>query len=302
MDKKRQRGASKSGMSSPPRSTKGKQATAPCVPDIVTRTFDLVTSKQVLPFYILAGVFAFHYAPKAVSIECPRPLDYVIFNILPLVYLMQLVRQPYEDFCPYRDHARRYVLLGLALSIIGDGLLAWRPELYLTCWAGASCLAYGCYSIAYYQYYQSSKWSKLIIPISAILVGSLVYLIRDPQTSGFIVAYALFLTTLGFFALSRLVRCRSGPAYLGWAGVKLFALSNYLFALNLLVPSLGRPVSDTVIVMAYYLGQLGIALSTFTIQLCPTDGPSTSGRSSTPRRSDSSASVRRSRSRSRTSK
>ncbi|KAK3779012.1 hypothetical protein RRG08_034270 [Elysia crispata] len=290
MERKRQKATTKSAMSSPPRSTKSGSATAP---DIVSRTFDLVTSKAVLPFYILAGGFSFYYGPKACSFPSPRPLEFVVFKLLPLVYLMELVRRRPQTICPVHDHARRYILLGLFVSIIGDALLAYKPDVLMIIWFGTTCIAYVCYTIAFYQYYQeqTNKWAKAVFPLGAVLAASLIYQIREPKLSGLIALYTLFLVVLGYFALSRLETCRTAPAYLGWAGVKLFTLSSYLFALNFLSPSSDSWISDTVIIMAYFLGQLGIALSTYTIPLCPVDEPS----NSSPLESDSSASVNLSR-------
>ncbi|GFO30226.1 RNA-directed DNA polymerase from, partial [Plakobranchus ocellatus] len=163
---------------------------------IVTRTFDLVTSWGVLPYYILAAWFAFYYGTTAPSVPAPRTLDHVVFKVLPVVYLMGLVRYPPETVCPLHDHARR------------------------------------------------------------------------------------------------LEMCRTGPAYLGWAGVKLFILSDFLLALNVLVPTLGRPVSDTVVSWAYYLGQLGVVLSTYTIPQCTSGETSNPSKSDVPRRSESSMSAK----------
>lgn len=295
MDKKRSRA------SSPPRSTKAVGPGAgQCVPDIVTRTFDLVTSKEVIPYYVLAALFAFRYSPHCSSTPSPRPVDFVIFNILPLLYLLELVHQPPDFTCPLHDQARKYVRLGLVMSCIGSGMLAWKPDLYVPCWVGSISLAFFFYSIAFFQYYQPSRWAVSTIPPALLLIGSLIYLIKEPLPSTYVAVYGLFLTILGYFAISRLEACRSGPAYLGWAGVMLFALSGYVFALNQLVPSLGQLVSNTVVDMTHYLAQLGIALSTYTIKLCPMEGPSTSGKGSTPGQTDSSASVHLSRSRTKT--
>ncbi|RUS83636.1 hypothetical protein EGW08_008604 [Elysia chlorotica] len=259
---------------SPPRSTKGERPGTQCVPDIITRTFDLVTSKAVVPFYILAGGYSFVYASKANTAPTPRPPDYVVFAVLPLIYLMELVRHPPQTICPFHDHARRYILLGLIVCCIGDGLMAYNPDVHLVCWFGMTCIGFFFYSIAFFQYYRPGHWAKFVFPVSLIVTIVLIYMIGELKPACAVLIFSIFLTVLGFFALARLESCRTGPAYLGWAGVKLFALSSLLLALNLLVPSLESPISNTVVTMSYFLAQLGIALSTYTIQLCPASGSS----------------------------
>nr|WP_269137627.1 lysoplasmalogenase [Pseudomonas sp. PGPR40] len=157
---------------------------------------------------------------------------------------------------------RRWISLGLIFSLVGDVLLAWPGDLFVF-GLGAFLLAHLAYLKAYLSDCRRLALLPLIIAMSvgAVLLGILIAKGLGPLLIPVIV-YGLAISAMLWRALARLgtdVPKRS--ALLAAAGAVAFVFSDSLIGINRFVmPFHAAPY---VIILSYWLGQWGIAASTF---------------------------------------
>ncbi|WP_248767599.1 lysoplasmalogenase [Pseudomonas sp. MWU12-2345] len=206
-----------------------------------------------MPWLILAlmGAAAFLYG---VSIELPM-LCLLTKPVPVLVLLGWLHDAPVTDY-------RRWIGLGLIFSLLGDVLLAWPGDLFVF-GLGAFLVAH----LAYLKAYLGDCRRLAPLPLLlALLIG--VGLLGILMSKGLgdllipVTVYALAISAMLWRALARLgtdVPKRS--ALLAAAGALTFAFSDSLIGIDRFVVKFAA--APYLIIIAYWLGQWGIAASAF---------------------------------------
>ncbi len=206
-----------------------------------------------MPWLILAlmGAAAFLYG---VSIEMPM-LCLLTKPVPVLVLLGWLHDAPPSEY-------RRWISLGLIFSLLGDVLLAWPGDLFVF-GLGAFLVAH----LAYLKAYLSDCRRLAPLPLLlALLIGAgLLGILMSKGLGELLIpvtVYALAISAMLWRALARLgsdVPKRS--ALLAAAGALTFAFSDSLIGIDRFVVKFAA--APYLIIIAYWLGQWGIAASAF---------------------------------------
>ncbi|MDO8696450.1 MAG: lysoplasmalogenase [Pseudomonas sp.] len=179
---------------------------------------------------------------------------------LPLIALLLWVR-----LAPAGSY-RRWISLGLLLSLAGDMLLEWPADLFVF-GLGAFLLGHLCFLLAYLG---DTRRPALPALASAAAFGLGMFGLLAQNGLGPlqlpVALYALTISGMLWRALARLgvpgIARRS--AWLGAGGALLFVLSDSLIGINRFVgPFAG---ADLAIILTYWAGQFGIAASAHTRQ------------------------------------
>lgn len=157
---------------------------------------------------------------------------------------------------------RRWISIGLGFSLLGDILLAWPQDLFVF-GLGAFLFAHLAYLKAYLVDCRRPAVPALIL---ALLAGGSLLSVMASQGLGDLLVpvsvYALAISAMLWRALARLgssVVKRS--AWLAAAGALAFVVSDSLIGIDRFVqPFAAAPY---LIILSYWLGQWGIAASTF---------------------------------------
>jgi len=163
-------------------------------------------------------------------------------------------------------HYRRWISLGLLLSLSGDLLLEWPADLFVF-GLGAFLLGHLCFLIAYLG---DSRRPAPLALLGAAAVGLGMFSLLAQNGLGAlqipVALYALTISAMLWRALARFgapgIARRS--AWLGAGGALLFVLSDSLIGINRFVSPFAG--ADLAIILSYWLGQLGIAASAHTRQ------------------------------------
>ena len=157
---------------------------------------------------------------------------------------------------------RHWISIGLGFSLLGDILLAWPQDLFVF-GLGAFLFAHLAYLKAYLVDCRRPAVPALIL---ALLAGGSLLSVMASQGLGDLLVpvsvYALAISAMLWRALARLgssVAKRS--AWLAAAGALAFVVSDSLIGIDRFVqPFAAAPY---LIILSYWLGQWGIAASTF---------------------------------------
>lgn len=157
---------------------------------------------------------------------------------------------------------RRWISIGLGFSLLGDILLAWPQDLFVF-GLGAFLFAHLAYLKAYLVDCRRAAVPALIL---ALLAGGSLLSVMASQGLGDLLVpvgvYALAISAMLWRALARLgssVPKRS--AGLAAAGALAFVISDSLIGIDRFV--LPFTAAPYLIILSYWLGQWGIAASTF---------------------------------------
>lgn len=161
---------------------------------------------------------------------------------------------------PPREVYRRWIFVGLVLSLIGDLLLGIGPDQFLPGLC-AFLLAHVAYAVAYLSVTRALSVARGL-PFLLLAVGASVFL--WPGLGGLawpVTAYIAVICTMTWRSAAMLGASGLEPReqWAALAGALLFAASDLLLAIRLFV----RPVpgADYTIMLLYWAGQLCIALS-----------------------------------------
>ncbi len=206
-----------------------------------------------MPWLILAlmGAVAFLYG---VSIE--STLLCLLTKPVPVLALLGWLHD-----APMGGY-RRWIGLGLIFSLLGDVLLAWPGDLFVF-GLGAFLVAH----LAYLKAYLSDCRRLAVLPLLLALVigGVLLGILMSKGLGELLIpvsVYALAISAMLWRALARLgsaVPKRS--ALLAAAGALTFAFSDSLIGIDRFVVKFAA--APYLIIIAYWLGQWGIAASVF---------------------------------------
>lgn len=154
---------------------------------------------------------------------------------------------------------RRWILLGLGLSLLGDVLLEWPLNAFVPGLA-AFLLAHLAYLIAYLG--ETRRLAPLAL-VCAALPGVGLFLLLDSHGLGDlrlpIALYSLTISCMLWRALARLAAPISASAWLAAGGALLFMLSDSLIGISRFMSAFEG--SGYAIMLTYWVGQLGIAAS-----------------------------------------
>jgi alkenylglycerophosphocholine/alkenylglycerophosphoethanolamine hydrolase len=159
------------------------------------------------------------------------------------------------------DNYRRWISLGLLLSLLGDMLLEWPADLFVF-GLGAFLLGHLCFLLAYLGDTRRPALPALAI---AATVGLGMFSLLAQNGLGPlqlpVALYALTIAGMLWRALARLgvPNIASRSAWLGAGGALLFVLSDSLIGINRFVGHF--PAADVAIILTYWGGQFGIAAS-----------------------------------------
>jgi len=206
-----------------------------------------------MPWLILAlmGAAAFLYG---VSIELPM-LCLLTKPVPVLVLLGWLHDAPVTEY-------RRWIGLGLIFSLLGDVLLAWPGDLFVF-GLGAFLVAHLAYLKAYLR--DCRRLAPLPLLLALLIGAGLLGILMSKGLGDLLIPvtiYALAISAMLWRALARLgtdVPKRS--ALLAAAGALTFAFSDSLIGIDRFVVKFAA--APYLIIIAYWLGQWGIAASAF---------------------------------------
>ncbi|MBV6752506.1 lysoplasmalogenase [Pseudomonas chlororaphis] len=206
-----------------------------------------------MPWLILAlmGAAAFLYG---VSIELPM-LCLLTKPVPVLVLLGWLHDAPVTEY-------RRWIGLGLIFSLLGDVLLAWPGDLFVF-GLGAFLVAHLAYLKAYLG--DCRRLAPLPLLLALLIGAGLLGILMSKGLGDLLIpvtVYALAISAMLWRALARLgtdVPKRS--ALLAAAGALTFAFSDSLIGIDRFVVKFAA--APYLIIIAYWLGQWGIAASAF---------------------------------------
>lgn len=206
-----------------------------------------------MPWLILAlmGAVTFVY-----GLSTHATLLCLLVKPLPVLALLGWLHD-----APPTDY-RRWISLGLILSLVGDVLLAWPADLFIF-GLGAFLFAH----LAYLKAYFSDCRRAAVLPlILALAVGAVLLSILIAHGLGPllvpVVVYALVISAMLWRALARVgtdVPKRS--ALLAALGAVSFVFSDTLIGINRFVVSF--EAAPYLLIISYWLGQWGIAASAF---------------------------------------
>ncbi|MBT8766801.1 lysoplasmalogenase [Metapseudomonas boanensis] len=155
---------------------------------------------------------------------------------------------------------RRWITLGLALSLVGDVLLAWPTDQFVF-GLGAFLLAHLAYLYAYLG--TCRRLSPLPLIVSIAVGGGMFGLLASRDLGPLLVpvaCYSLAISTMLWRALARLgTGLDRQSVVLAAAGAILFVLSDSLIGINRFVSPFGG--ASYAIILTYWLGQWAIAAS-----------------------------------------
>ena len=156
------------------------------------------------------------------------------------------------------------IIAGLLLSMLGDILLEASSETFIFGLV-AFLLGHVAYIVAF------TRDSRQFFPLRALLAyGYGVILFAIFATLGDlgdmmipILLYVIIITTMLWRAASRMgvAAISAFSAKAGLIGAVLFTFSDTLIAMNMFVWDMPQPTTRYVIIITYWLGQLGITLS-----------------------------------------
>ncbi len=182
------------------------------------------------------------------------------------LYWLRMVTKPLPVLLfalfPASSPTGRLVVAGLVLSAAGDVLLELEPERFV---AGlvAFLLAHVAYTAAFLA---ESRASRPLLALPFLAYGATALAILWPGLGDMALPVTVYVVVI--CAMMWRAAARIGPrpaarlAWLGLAGAVSFALSDTLIAVNrFFVPV---PAADHLIILTYWAGQAGIALSVTT--------------------------------------
>ncbi|MDH4583151.1 lysoplasmalogenase [Pseudomonas sp. BN415] len=201
----------------------------------------------------LAGVLAFL---TGLSLE----LDWLCFvsKPVPIIALLLWLRRAASG--PYR----RWIAIGLALSLLGDMLLQWPADLFVF-GLGAFLLAHLAYLRAYLL--DTRRLAPMALLVALGSGGTIFALLASGGLGVLLVpvaCYALAISAMLWRALARLgADLDRQSALLAAGGAALFVLSDSLIGFNRFVSPFGA--ASYLIILSYWLGQWGITASAVTL-------------------------------------
>ena len=166
-----------------------------------------------------------------------------------LVWLLQVPASAY----------RRWIIIGLGLSLIGDLLLEWPADLFIF-GLGAFLLAHLAYLLAYLG--DTRRLAPLDLLIATLASGGMFHVLSRTGLGPLLLPVALYSLAIGLMlwrALARVGVVAGASAWLAAGGAALFVLSDSLIGINRFV----APFEEAryLIMISYWLGQFGIAAS-----------------------------------------
>lgn len=177
---------------------------------------------------------------------------------------------------------RRWIAIGLGLSLLGDLLLEWPTDLFVF-GLGAFLLAHLAYLAAYLG--DTRRLAPLDLLIAATAAGGMFFVLSRAGLGPLLTPVALYSLAIGAMlwrALARVGVVAPRSAWLAAGGAALFVLSDSLIGINRFVAPFDG--ARYAIILSYWLGQLGIAASALALLARPaqaegaSSAPSISGR------------------------
>lgn len=216
----------------------------------------------LIPFYLSCAVYFVLYQPFWHYPE--ETISAAFFKALPIFALIVFVRLNAGDDnilqnpLPRSDF-HRFTILGLIFSSIGDACLVVRETMFVP------GMLFFSISHAWYLYAlgPGNKGSRLESIFYLGGVGTFLFLecsIDNIIMKFLVLTYTALIFTVAWRSASRFERENTYPALLGFVGVSLFTLSDFLIGINKW--KFYIPFSEFLVMIAYYGGQLGIALGT----------------------------------------
>jgi uncharacterized membrane protein YhhN len=200
----------------------------------------------------LAGVLAF-LAGRTLE------LDWLCFWSKPLPILALLFWLRGAPVGPYR----RWIAVGLSLSMLGDILLEWPTDLFVF-GLGAFLLAHLAYLRAYLL--ANRQLAPLPLLVAAAAGGAIFALLATGGLGNLLLpvaCYALAISAMLWRALARLgMGLDRQSALLAAGGAALFVISDSLIGINRFVSPFAS--ASYLIILSYWLGQWAIAASAMT--------------------------------------
>lgn len=213
---------------------------------------------KLVPFFKTCAIFFVLYGTGS-KLES---IFYCIFKCLPIISLIVFVLLHGMDLSSDHYAYSRKITIGLIFSMLGDAFLVWKNVGYFIHGLIMFAIAQGCYASAF----GLTPHFNLPVGIGCYIVGLFLYWLCLPSLNGILVylalVYCLLIMTMLWRATARL-----GPlkAFWPWTrissclGAAAFVFSDAVISLDKFVAPI--PYSQPLIMISYYIAQLGIAMS-----------------------------------------
>lgn len=214
----------------------------------------------MLPFWKLVGwviyVALYMYACDGMNQWPEESLRSVGFKILPVLQCLFIVLSSQSQE-PGHSSYKQNITLGLVLSIVGDGLLVYEKNRELG----------GVFFAIAHMFYLRAFGTKpvgggpTLVSFLVIWISIVYYLFPSLKGSeiALVPGYFLLLNIMAWRATVRYSYSQSLLDLLLCMGAILFVASDIVLLSEWLVAK--RPLSAMVVMVTYYLAQLGISLS-----------------------------------------
>ena len=211
---------------------------------------------KILPFFVYVIIY---FNMTGAHMRYPDENYWtVLFKLLPVMSLVFMVLS-----CASQndEHARlkKFVAAGLLFSMLGDVCLVWRITLFIPGLLFFA-IAHGIYVCGYKM--EPFGPMPAFVLCAVLGIATCWYLqegIRDPVMKQLVFTYASLIFLMGWRIMVRLLDNYNPGNLCGFVGAVLFICSDFMIG----VDKFRYPVKDASlrIMLTYYLGQLGIALS-----------------------------------------
>ncbi|EDO48808.1 predicted protein [Nematostella vectensis] len=218
---------------------------------------------KLVPFFKTVCVYFVAWLP-----ESDRPTIFAaLLKILPIACLCGFVTLQGVSLTKQHDYSRR-ILLGLIFSMIGDVCLVWKHSYFIHGMVA--------FAIAHLLYMRSFGFRPLkpLTGIICLLLMLPFYVFYFPNLKGLLFyAVPVYIVVIGIMVWRAITGLQaqiySDDGLWRWTklcaclGALSFAISDAAIGLNKFCFPI--PHSRAIIMFTYYGGQLGIALSTFSL-------------------------------------
>lgn len=218
---------------------------------------------KLVPFLKALCVYFVAWQP-----ESSKPTVFAaLLKILPIVCLCGFVMLQGVSMHNYHDYSRR-ILIGLIFSAIGDICLVWKKQFFIHGMAA--------FAIAHLAYMRAFGFQPLkpLTGLICFLIMLPAYHFYFPNLNGILaIAVPVYIVIIGIMVWRAITGLQaqllSDDGLWRWTklcaclGALSFGISDAVIGFNMFYFPV--PYSRVIVMTTYYAGQLGIALSTFSL-------------------------------------
>ena len=212
-------------------------------------------------FFASIGVFFWmtYTLPTGFKDYPEETVTAAVFKCIPIATLLFIVQYT-EARLTEHQNLKTNIFLGLFFSLIGDICLIWRHALFLP---GASFFA-----VAHVFYIRGFKTSPLGLAPGTFCItnaiGSFIFFLPDLVTPDLVLVaggYGLLVSCIWWRTIVHWQQMKTTASVFAMVGAGLFNLSDFTIMLDHAKFIAQVPYASVIIMVTYYLAQLGLAMS-----------------------------------------